>query len=116
MSHTSTSSTARRQASSLNQEEDTIDPREIDQVVIEMSGMTGRWSLFRKFLIDSFEEHEEHPAKVDTVLEDAPELPLDSTTSQQAFDDMLVKYYIPLEVWYVRTIIDKVLNLTAKVS
>ena len=31
-------------------EDDSIDPREIDKVLTEVSGMAGRWGLFRKFL------------------------------------------------------------------
>lgn len=73
--------------------------------------MAGRWNLFKKFLLDSFEEHEEQSTEVEATTDSARELPLDSTASQKVFDDMLVKYYIPLEVWYLRTIISKVINL-----
>jgi hypothetical protein len=41
-------------------EGEAIDPREIDKVLSELAGMTGRWSLFRKFLYGSL--------KVDTYL------------------------------------------------
>lgn len=89
----------RRPQASSNQDDELIDPREIDQVIIEMSGMVGRWNLFKKFLLDSFEAPDTTSAS----------LPLDSTASQMVFDEVLVKYYIPLEVWYVRAIIDKVI-------
>lgn len=32
------------------QEEDTIDPREVDALLAEMSMMSGRWQLLRRFL------------------------------------------------------------------
>ncbi|KAJ3877469.1 COG4 transport protein-domain-containing protein [Lentinula edodes] len=92
----------RRPQASLNQDDELIDPREIDQVIIEMSGMVGRWNLFKKFLLDSFEDPDPTSAS----------LPLDSTASQMVFDEVLVKYYIPLEVWYVKAIIDKAHRLS----
>ncbi|KAH7877730.1 COG4 transport protein-domain-containing protein [Lentinula edodes] len=93
---------ARRPQAASNQDDELIDPREIDQVIIEMSGMVGRWNLFKKFLLDSFEAPDPTSAS----------LPLDSTASQMVFDEVLVKYYIPLEVWYVRAIIDKAHRLS----
>lgn len=33
-------------------DEDPVDPREIDKALSELAGMTGRWSLFRKFLTE----------------------------------------------------------------
>ncbi len=33
-------------------DEDAVDPREIDKVLIEVAGMSGRWGLFRKFMHD----------------------------------------------------------------
>jgi len=33
-------------------DEDVVDPREIDKVLSELAGMTGRWSLFKKFLVE----------------------------------------------------------------
>lgn len=33
---------------------------------------------------------------------------LDATSSQREFEDLLSSCYIPLEIWYIRTIIDKV--------
>ncbi|KAJ3726328.1 COG4 transport protein-domain-containing protein [Lentinula raphanica] len=103
--HPPTSSVAavgRRQQSSQNQDDEPIDPREIDQVVIEMSGMVGRWNLFKKFFLDSFEAPDSTTNS----------LPIESTGSQLVFDELLIKYYIPLEIWYVRAIIDKAHRLS----
>jgi hypothetical protein len=33
---------------------------------------------------------------------------LKSTVSHQLFEGLLTTYYVPLEIWYIRTIIDKV--------
>ena len=33
-----------------------------------------------------------------------------NTASERLFEDLLNKYYIPLEVWYTRTIVDKVIR------
>ena len=33
-------------------DDDAVDPREIDKVVAEAAGMSGRWGLFRKFMHD----------------------------------------------------------------
>lgn len=33
-------------------DEDAVDAREIDKVLTEVSGMGGRWGLFRKFLYE----------------------------------------------------------------
>jgi hypothetical protein len=31
-----------------------------------------------------------------------------SSASHQRFDDILMTYYVPLEVWYIRSVIEKV--------
>ena len=41
-----------RQTSIAADEDDLVDPREIDKVLTEAAGMSGRWGLFRKFLHD----------------------------------------------------------------
>ena len=43
----------RRQPPSTTPDEDVVDPREIDKVLSELAGITGRWNLFRKFLSES---------------------------------------------------------------
>jgi conserved oligomeric Golgi complex subunit 4 len=37
------------------QEEDDLDPREIDKMLSEIAGMSGRWYLFRKFLLEELQ-------------------------------------------------------------
>ena len=48
-----TSAGIQRQTSSAGElEDDAVDPREIDKVLTEAAGMSGRWGLFRKFMHD----------------------------------------------------------------
>lgn len=37
-----------------------------------------------------------------------PPLFMESTTSHGLFEQLLATYYIPMEIWYTRTVIDKV--------
>ena len=60
----STSSTAgvHRAPSATNpDDDDLVDPREIDKVLSEAAGMSGRWGLFRKFLHDRLKVIFPHP-------------------------------------------------------
>ncbi len=45
--------TIRRQTSVMSPDEEGVDPREIDKVLVEAASMAGRWNLFRKFLCES---------------------------------------------------------------
>ncbi|EMD34512.1 hypothetical protein CERSUDRAFT_117357 [Gelatoporia subvermispora B] len=108
-------------------DEDIIDPREIDKVLTEIAGMSGRWALFRKFMYGRLQDYaSDDEGDEDGDINgqrngsaDASELPLspaksadsfqvlEKSSSQKRFDDILSTYYVPLEVWYARTIIDK---------
>lgn len=33
--------------------EDSVDPREIDQVLVEVAGMAGRWNIFKKYVTEN---------------------------------------------------------------
>ncbi|EAU88111.1 hypothetical protein CC1G_03783 [Coprinopsis cinerea okayama7 len=96
-----------------------IDPREIDKVLSELSGMIGRWNLFRKFLLDALKDDD---ADADVVLDDAGEktdatIPdtklLDNTKSHAMFEELVTMYYIPFDVWYTSTVIDKAHRLSS---
>ncbi|KAK7043715.1 Golgi transport complex subunit 4 [Paramarasmius palmivorus] len=92
--------------------EDEVDPREIDKLLVEISGMVGRWSLFKRFLLDNQDPPTDENAE-DTTSSAVVELtPLESTTSQKLLEDILSKYYIPMELWYIRTIIDQAHRLS----
>lgn len=47
-------STPRKQYSTTV-EMDEVDPREIDKTLSEIAGMSGRWNLFRKFLVEQLQ-------------------------------------------------------------
>ncbi|EKM55831.1 uncharacterized protein PHACADRAFT_209352 [Phanerochaete carnosa HHB-10118-sp] len=116
-------------------DEDQVDAREIDRVLTEVAGMAGRWSLFRKFLYERLKDSEDEDEDqsndrsrpqtpqppptarsqafepVDTGVSDALEA-IEASSSRQLMEDTLSTYYVPMEVWYSRTIIDKAHSLS----
>ncbi|KAF8061445.1 COG4 transport protein-domain-containing protein [Lyophyllum atratum] len=119
------SPTNRRPLASINADEAAVDPREIDRVLSELAGMIGRWSLFRKFLLESLcddtsypvtpdlPEHERADADAGRVTADQDTSYIDSTESCRLFDWLIMTYYVPLEIWYTRTSIDKAHRLSS---
>ncbi|KAF8906209.1 COG4 transport protein-domain-containing protein [Gymnopilus junonius] len=98
-----------------------IDPREIDKVLSELAGMVGRWNLFKKFILDALKEDVEKPKDEGDENEIPPTTAgvsqsdkqiLDNTASHKLFEQLMSAYYIPMEVWYTRTIIDKAHRLS----
>ncbi|OCH95231.1 COG4-domain-containing protein [Obba rivulosa] len=133
-SHFSSSPTTRRQPSQPGTvDEDTVDPREIDKVLTEIAGISSRWALFRKFMYGRLKEFSnedeedesadgsggepdsteasQHPLASTKPTAEAIEV-LEKSSSQKLFDDILTTYYVPLEVWYARTIIDRAHRLS----
>ncbi|KAH9951407.1 COG4-domain-containing protein [Amylocystis lapponica] len=117
----------RRQPLQPSEEDDVVDPREIDKVLTEAAGMGGRWELFRKFMYDRLKDDvvEDRPPNGDTSRKfhqaKSPDVTssaleglqvIEACASRQLFEDMLETYYIPLEVWYARTIINKAHRLS----
>ncbi|KAI0060834.1 COG4-domain-containing protein [Artomyces pyxidatus] len=127
---TSSTNSARRAAPG-GVPEDEVNPRDIDKVITEAAGMAGRWSLFRRFLMDrlSKSDHEDPesegngtptregtPQPPKSPLPQKPDSPDESTSAEllavensacnKLFDDLLSTYYTPLEVWYTRSVID----------
>jgi conserved oligomeric Golgi complex subunit 4 len=45
---------ARARPTQAGVDDEAPDAREIDKLVTEIAGITGRWSLFRKFLLESY--------------------------------------------------------------
>lgn len=114
--------TLRKQHSNTANEEDSPNPREIDKILSEIAGMCGRWSLFRKFLVEQL-QHKEFSEDLSKVPEgngdprNSMQLSeqvrlLENTSSQKDFDELLSSCYIPLEIWYIRAIIDKAHRLS----
>ncbi|TFK26371.1 COG4-domain-containing protein [Coprinopsis marcescibilis] len=103
-------------------DEAAVDPREIDKILSETSGMIGRWNMFRKFLLealsddsDSATEDGEEEKKEQEMDEKAapPDTSLmDQTACQALFEELVTQYYIPFDVWYTRTVIDKAHRLS----
>jgi len=117
----------------VNVDDATVDPREIDKVLSEVAGMIGRWHLFKRFLADTVkaccsvifrnlysyhlsQEDQEYTQTNDSIsrsprTEDRLSNPdiVTNTASERLFEELLIKYYVPLEIWYTRTIIDKVI-------
>ncbi|KAJ7063050.1 COG4 transport protein-domain-containing protein [Mycena amicta] len=90
-------------------DEELIDPREIDRLSSEAASMAGRWNLFKKFLSESLKSNDG-----DDETSEAPELvALQATSSQVLFEELLQFRYIPFEVWYTRTTIDKAHRLSS---
>ncbi|KAJ7046514.1 COG4 transport protein-domain-containing protein [Mycena alexandri] len=109
-------SNARRQQPSMAPDEDLVDPREIDKVLTEVAGMAGRWNLFKKFLSESLRESRDDTVDPTQPPSDGPSPEvsiLEATASQQLFEDVLTSRYIPLEIWYTRTTIDKAHRLSS---
>ncbi|KAF7295237.1 Cog4 domain-containing protein [Mycena indigotica] len=96
-------------------DEDLIDPREIDRLCSETAGMAGRWNLFKKFLSESLKDDnvDEDDDKTPEQVESPELVALQSTASQTLFEDLLRSRYIPFEVWYTRTTIDKAHRLSS---
>ncbi|GJE97920.1 COG4-domain-containing protein [Phanerochaete sordida] len=132
----STSTPIRRATSHAgNVEEEQVDAREIDKVLTEAAGMAGRWSLFRKFLYERLKESEDEDEaqSTDRSRPTTPQPPataksqafepansgvadaleaIEASSSRQLMEDTLNTYYLPMEVWYTRTIIDKAHSLS----
>ncbi|KAG6877994.1 hypothetical protein C0992_008804 [Termitomyces sp. T32_za158] len=108
---------ASRRPTSFHTEETRVDPREIDKVLSELAGLIGRWSLFRKFLVDSLQDDSSQDMDSDNTKVPTPVIfdntYIDSTESRHIFSWLMTTYYIPFEVWYIRTSIDKAHRLSS---
>ncbi|KAI8998959.1 COG4-domain-containing protein [Trametes punicea] len=133
----STNATQRAGAAHDPAEEDLVDLREIDKVLSESAGMSGRWGLFRKFMHDRLQEDanliEEGESEHLDAFISKPQSPppqgsdkgptsvfpadfevIESSQARAIIEDMLSKYYTPLEVWYARSVIEKAHRLSSQ--
>ncbi|XP_006458408.1 hypothetical protein AGABI2DRAFT_115438 [Agaricus bisporus var. bisporus H97] len=107
--------TGRRQPIQGN-EEPVVDPREIDKVLSETASMLGRWAMFKKFLLEALSgstlpdeagddnnEGESEQARTSSRMEESS-LQLEETSSEKLFQHTIFTYFVPLEIWYTRTI------------
>ncbi|KAG8885606.1 hypothetical protein FRB97_000514 [Tulasnella sp. 331] len=126
-----TAAAQRRGGGSMMADDEGPDPREIDKVLNELAGMAGRWSAFRKFLCErlSDEESDEEGSatQVDVagavsndtkdMVKDTPRAGtassrpeveiVESSGCHRLIEQLLETYYSPLEVWYLRSVMDK---------
>ncbi|GJJ12454.1 hypothetical protein Clacol_006696 [Clathrus columnatus] len=107
--------------------ESNIDPREIDQILLEISGMASRWGLFRRFLYDRIkEDSDDADSRIDwegdnqdnTLAVKLPKTPsvlslIQESATGNLFENLLMEYYYPLEIWYLRVITDKAHRLSS---
>ncbi|KAI0713376.1 COG4-domain-containing protein [Earliella scabrosa] len=116
-------------AAMVADDDDAVDPREIDKVVAEAAGMSGRWGLFRKFMHDRLKsdledediDEDGQPSAQEKIATkgatDGADVSngiqvIEQSRSQEVIEDMLATYYTPMEVWYARTVIDKAHRLS----
>ncbi|CAH7672834.1 COG4 transport protein-domain-containing protein [Phakopsora pachyrhizi] len=114
-------------------EEEIEDPREIDGLVSEMAGLSARWQTYCRFLYSRFAEENDHENDVEDKkktkshegeVEDqslnlsSPTKLLDnqskiedklfrSSKVDESLHSLLSRYYLPLEMWYLRINIEK---------
>ncbi|GLB35270.1 putative COG4 transport protein [Lyophyllum shimeji] len=117
-------SATKRPPVSTNPDEAAVDPREIDKVLSELAGMIGRWNLFTKFLVEALSDDNlsVNPNALNSEATDSSAgdtsvaqhtAYIDSTESCRLFDWLIHTYYIPLEVWYTRSSIDRAHRLSS---
>ncbi|BGO90102.1 hypothetical protein NBRC10512_004040 [Rhodotorula toruloides] len=117
-------------ANGVAQAEGDINPREIDAVLTELTMMSGRWELLRRFLYGTLKDDEPQtppatappPSTTATATLEAdpnarqPEVaPTDEADLEVAENSALGKEiarqlketYMPLELWYLRTAIER---------
>ncbi|BEI80430.1 hypothetical protein CcaverHIS002_0109590 [Cutaneotrichosporon cavernicola] len=74
------------------------DPRDVDRVLGELVALSGRWALFRRFVHSRLSESDEDDTDLEVV---------EQSGSQRAIENMLRTYYEPLELWYLRSSVEK---------
>ncbi|BGP01261.1 Conserved oligomeric Golgi complex subunit 4 [Rhodotorula toruloides] len=117
-------------ANGAAQAEGDINPREIDAVLTELTMMSGRWELLRRFLYGTLKDDEAQtppataPAPSTTATATleadpnarAPEAALsdeadlevaENSTLGKELAKQLKETYMPLELWYLRTAIER---------
>ncbi|KAG0655450.1 hypothetical protein C6P46_000992, partial [Rhodotorula mucilaginosa] len=101
-------------AAAATQDEGEISPRETDAVLSELTMMSGRWQLLRRFLYSSLQSEE--PPATTTAQPNGdeaadPEEPQLAVAEESALGKAIAKQlneaYLPLEVWYLRSAIER---------
>lgn len=97
------------------------DSRDVDQVLGELVALSGRWALFRRFVMSRLsDEPDGTGAEAPPQSSDDTDVPVKATSaqlnadildlsgSQRAIANLLKVYYEPLEIWFLRSSIEKV--------
>ncbi|KAI0303459.1 COG4-domain-containing protein [Multifurca ochricompacta] len=105
---TAPSPTSTRRSAVVPLPEEDVNPRDIDKVISEVAGMTGRWNLFKRFLLDRLKARQTCPH---IALSEELKA-VESSACNKLFEDLLSTYYTPLEVWYLRISVDKAHRLS----
>ncbi|KAI5454395.1 Golgi transport complex subunit 4, variant 2 [Naganishia albida] len=101
------------------------DPRDVERVLGECTALSSRWALYRRFVWDRLvpeddqedaERNEESPvqqvsaesanAKRQAAARQTTDV-LDESDSRRIMENLLRRYYEPLEAWYLRSSIEK---------
>ncbi|KAI5124011.1 hypothetical protein M0805_003843 [Coniferiporia weirii] len=93
--------------------EGSVDPRGIDKILNEMAAMTTRFTAFRRFLYVNLIDRDLHEEPNSVFSPELPAIGLEMnelSTCKQLFDDLITKFYIPLEIWYLRYTINQALK------
>ncbi|KAF9533336.1 COG4 transport protein-domain-containing protein [Crepidotus variabilis] len=99
----SSSAQTRRSAS---MDESPVDLRDIDKILSELAGMIGRWHLFKRFLADALKDENDNQ-KITQDIHFTDSSIVVHTSSHILFKNLTMDYYIPLEMWYLTTTIEK---------
>ncbi|EIW72587.1 hypothetical protein TREMEDRAFT_70757 [Tremella mesenterica DSM 1558] len=78
------------------------DPKDVDRILGELVALGGRWAMFKRFVWDRVVEDKE----ADEKKMDDMEI-VEQSGSQKAIENLLKVYYEPLEIWFLRTSIEK---------
>ncbi|CED83209.1 Golgi transport complex COD1 protein [Phaffia rhodozyma] len=103
------------------------DPREIDKLLRELTGMTSRWGLYRRFLWGRLQDVDPGSVPPPSANPNSPLFPpslppsqsspdgtnlIETSGSQQLFHQSLQNVYEPLETFFLRHTTDKALRLS----
>ncbi|GAA5884900.1 hypothetical protein JCM3774_004482 [Rhodotorula dairenensis] len=101
-------------ATGATQDDGEISPRETDAVLSELTMMSGRWQLLRRFLYGSLQSEEPPTTKAaqpngDGAVEpeEADLAVAEDSALGKAIAKQLNEVYLPLEVWYLRSAIER---------
>lgn len=83
------------------------DPRDVDRVLGELVALGGRWALFRRFVYSRLADDDEEDDEAEPVASAGDIDVIENSGSQRAIENLLKVYYEPLELWYLRSSVEK---------